>query len=47
MTDTPQTLDQLLDYWLSNVQSKGKLVSGDNCMCAQEQALNFLGARHD
>jgi hypothetical protein len=41
---TITTLDELLDYWPGNIPFKGQLVSDDGtCMCAQGQALHFLG----
>ena len=41
---TPSTIEELLDYWPGHVPFKGKLVSEDGaCMCAQGQALHFLG----
>jgi hypothetical protein len=43
MTTRPSTIDQLLDYWPGNIPFKTKLVSDDGCMCAQAQALHFLG----
>jgi len=40
----PTTIEELLDYWPGNIPFKGKLVSSDgSCMCAQGQALHFLG----
>jgi hypothetical protein len=40
----PSTVDELLNYWPGNIPFKGRLVSGDgSCMCAQGQALHFLG----
>lgn len=40
----PTTIDELLDYWPGNIPFKGDLVSKDgSCMCAQAQALHFLG----
>jgi hypothetical protein len=44
MITTPTTVEELLDYWPGNIPFKGKLVSDDgSCMCAQGQALHFLG----
>jgi len=44
MITTPSTIDGLLDYWPGNIPFKGRLVSDDgSCMCAQGQALHFLG----
>lgn len=44
MTQTPTTVDELLDYWPGNIPFKGSLISDDgSCMCAQGQALRFLG----
>ena len=44
MTTTPTTVEELLDYWPGNIPFKGSLVSDDGtCMCAQGQALHFLG----
>ena len=44
MITTPTTVEELLDYWPENIPFKGKLVSDDgSCMCAQGQALHFLG----
>jgi hypothetical protein len=44
MTITPTTVEELLDYWPGNVPFKGSLVSEDGtCMCAQGQALHYLG----
>jgi hypothetical protein len=44
MITKPATIDELLDYWPGNVPFKKKLVSDDGtCMCAQGQALHFLG----
>ena len=44
MTSTiPTTVDELLDYWPGNIPFKKSLVSDDGCMCAQGQALHFLG----
>jgi len=40
---TPSTIKELLDYWPGNIPFKGSLVSEDGCMCAQGQALHFLG----
>ena len=41
---TPSTIEELLDYWHGHVPFKGSLVSEDGaCMCAQGQALHFLG----
>ena len=43
-TITPTTAEELLDYWPGNIPFKGRLVSDDgSCMCAQGQALHFLG----
>lgn len=40
----PTTVEQLLDYWPGHIPFKGSLVSEDGaCMCAQGQALHFLG----
>lgn len=40
----PTTVEQLLDYWPGHIPFKGALVSKDgSCMCAQGQALHFLG----
>jgi hypothetical protein len=44
MITKPATIDELLDYWPGNIPFKKKLVSDDgSCMCAQGQALHFLG----
>jgi hypothetical protein len=44
MITKPATIDELLDYWPGNIPFKKKLVSDDGtCMCAQGQALHFLG----
>jgi hypothetical protein len=44
MTTTPTTVEELLDYWPGNIPFKGSLVSDDGtCMCAQGQALHYLG----
>jgi hypothetical protein len=44
MITKPATIDELLDYWPGNIPFKNKLVSDDGtCMCAQGQALHFLG----
>ncbi len=43
MTMTPKTVEELLDWWPGNIPFKGKLISDDGCMCAQGQALHFLG----
>jgi len=44
MITTPTTVEELLDYWPGNIPFKGSLVSDDgSCMCAQGQALHFLG----
>lgn len=44
MITTPATVEELLDYWPGNIPFKGRLVSNDgSCMCAQGQALHFLG----
>jgi hypothetical protein len=44
MTTTPTTVEELLDYWPGNIPFKGSLVSDDgSCMCAQGQALHYLG----
>jgi hypothetical protein len=44
MITKPATIDELLDYWPGNIPFKWKLVSDDgSCMCAQGQALHFLG----
>jgi hypothetical protein len=44
MITTPTTVEELLDYWPGNIPFKGNLVSDDGfCMCAQGQALHFLG----
>jgi hypothetical protein len=44
MITTPTTVEELLNYWPGNIPFKGKLVSDDgSCMCAQGQALHFLG----
>jgi hypothetical protein len=44
MTITPTTIKELLDYWPGNIPFKGSLVSEDGtCMCAQGQALHYLG----
>ena len=44
MITTPTTVEELLDYWPGNIPFRGKLVSDDgSCMCAQGQALHFLG----
>ena len=44
MITKPATIDELLDYWQGNIPFKKKLVSDDGtCMCAQGQALHFLG----
>jgi hypothetical protein len=44
MISKPATIDELLDYWPGNIPFKNKLVSNDgSCMCAQGQALHFLG----
>jgi len=44
MITTPVTVEELLDYWPGNIPFKGSLVSDDgSCMCAQGQALHFLG----
>jgi hypothetical protein len=44
MITTPTTAEELLDYWPGNIPFKGRLVSDDgSCMCAQGQALHFLG----
>jgi hypothetical protein len=44
MITKPATIDELLDYWPGNIPFKKKLVSNDGtCMCAQGQALHFLG----
>jgi hypothetical protein len=44
MITKPATIDELLDYWPGNIPFKEKLVSDDgSCMCAQGQALHFLG----
>ena len=44
MITTPTTIEELLDYWPGNIPFKGKLVSEDGtCMCAQGQALHYLG----
>ena len=44
MITTPNTVEELLDYWPGNIPFKGSLVSDDgSCMCAQGQALHFLG----
>jgi hypothetical protein len=41
---TPTTVEELLDYWPGNMPFKGSLVSEDgSCMCAQGQALHFIG----
>jgi hypothetical protein len=41
---TPTTVEELLDYWPGNIPFKGRLVSKDgSCMCAQGQALYFIG----
>jgi hypothetical protein len=41
---TPTTIEELLDYWPGNIPFKGRLVSRDgSCMCAQGQALHFIG----
>jgi hypothetical protein len=40
---TPTTVEELLDYWPGNMPFKGRLVSEDGCMCAQGQALHFIG----
>jgi hypothetical protein len=41
---TPTTIEELLDYWPGNIPFKGRLVSEDgSCMCAQGQALHFIG----
>jgi hypothetical protein len=41
---TPTTVEELLDYWPGNIPFKGSLVSEDgSCMCAQGQALHFIG----
>jgi hypothetical protein len=41
---TPTTVEELLDYWPGNIPFKGSLVSDDgSCMCAQGQALHFIG----
>lgn len=43
MTPEINTVDDLLDWWPGNIPFKGSLISDDNCMCAQGQALHFLG----
>jgi hypothetical protein len=44
MTTTPTTVEELLDYWPGHIPFKGALVSEDGtCMCAQGQALHYLG----
>lgn len=44
MITKPATIDELLDYWPGNIPFKKKLVNDDgSCMCAQGQALHFLG----
>ena len=44
MITKPATIDELLDYWPGNIPFKEKLVNDDgSCMCAQGQALHFLG----
>lgn len=44
MITTPTTVEELLDYWPGNIPFKGNLISQDgSCMCAQGQALHFLG----
>jgi hypothetical protein len=44
MITTPTTIEELLDYWPGNIPFKGNLVSEDGtCMCAQGQALHYLG----
>ena len=44
MIITPTTVEELLDYWPGNIPFKGDLVSEDGtCMCAQGQALHYLG----
>ena len=44
MITTPTTVEELLDYWPGNIPFKGNLVSEDgSCMCAQGQALHYLG----
>jgi hypothetical protein len=41
---TPTTIEELLDYWPGNIPFKGRLVTEDgSCMCAQGQALHFIG----
>ena len=41
---TPTTVEELLDYWPGNIPFQGSLVSDDgSCMCAQGQALHFIG----
>jgi len=41
---TITTTEELLDYWPGNIPFKGQLISQDGtCMCAQGQALYFLG----
>ena len=41
---TPTTVEELLDYWPGNIPFKGSLVSDDGlCMCAQGQALHYVG----
>jgi hypothetical protein len=41
---TPTTVQELLDYWTVHIPYKGRLISDDGtCMCAQGQALHYLG----
>jgi hypothetical protein len=44
MKTTPTTVQELLDYWTVHIPYKGRLISPDGtCMCAQGQALHYLG----
>ena len=43
MTETPTTVEGLLDWWPGNIPFKGSLISDDGCMCAQGQVLHLIG----
>ena len=43
MTETPTTIEGLLDWWPGNIPFKGELISEDGCMCAQGQVLHLIG----